>query len=164
MGTWAKRDEAGARAAAGDVVGRAAAWLDVPEVEVFARAHVWWFGRRASGEALERAFVAYMFGGRVPPWVRHYAREVLCGRALEAAPVGLDGQRPPAPPRHGRAVVGLTAALFAVLYIMLLGTTYDPQTSAPRSAHALACAPGGPGLDWFMRVGHAIAGREPPAC
>ncbi len=53
------------------------AGFEVREFDLFALAHRWWFGRRLDRQALERVFAAYMFAGAVPPWARHYAREIL---------------------------------------------------------------------------------------
>lgn len=55
----------------------AAAMLDIGEHELFAHAYKHWHGRKASDAELERAFLAYMFLGRVPHWVRGYCRQIL---------------------------------------------------------------------------------------
>ncbi len=54
----------------------AAAMLDVTEYEVFQLAWWRWHGQRSDPEAIEPHFVAYMFRGVVPPWVRYFSRSV----------------------------------------------------------------------------------------
>lgn len=147
----------------------AAARLDVREVDIFVLAHRWWFGAEPLPRALERTFAAYMFGGRLPPWVRHYARTVLAAERID----GTEGRRLcldelPAQrtaPRHGRAIVAGTCAVFLVFFAAILSTTYDPQTSAPMaSAQPLSCAGGGPGLRVLEEFAYGFAGRARPDC
>ncbi len=91
-------------------VREAAAALEVKEFDLFALAHRWWFGRGADAQVLERVFAAYMFAGAVPPWARHYAREIL--RELRSAAPDLTRlglQRPrataaPSPAYPGRGL------------------------------------------------------------
>ncbi|MFQ5775757.1 MAG: hypothetical protein ACE5GS_14645 [Kiloniellaceae bacterium] len=169
MRAWPKFEERAEPTADTGLIGQAAALLDVPEVELFALAYRWWFGRPPSGAVLERAFVAYMFDARVPAWARHYAREVLRVDAPggpAGARLGLDRLHRPAPPRHGPRVVAVTAAAFAVLFLMLLDTSYDARTSAPapRQERAMSCAGGGPGLQFLERAAYFFSGREWPPC
>ncbi len=147
----------------------AAALLEVKEFDLFALAHRWWFGRRMNPDRLERVFAAYMFGGAVPPWVRHYAREILreCrSGSPDLARFGLARPRPEAPPRHGRLIVAATLAVFFVLYILILQTVAEPDrwTTALRGEAALSCQGGGPGLKFIESLAHGIAGRAPPSC
>lgn len=150
------------------VVAEASARLDLSEFDLFGQAYRWWFGRAPAAELLERVFAAYMFRGDVPPWVRHYAREVL--RAEPADPkaarrLGLDRlPGPPPAPRHGKAVVAVTFAAFLLLFTVILNTTYDPGTSAPIPARPLSCAGGGPGLVFLENFAYGFAGRERPPC
>ncbi len=151
----------------------AAAALDIREFDLFALAHGWRFGGRAEIAALERIFAAYMFGGTVPVWVRQYARQVLNPSRLRppnSPRHGRAGPRPGAPaPRNGRLIVGLTCAVFGLIYLGLLESVANWPASAtgepgPRNAAALPCQGGGPGLAFFEGLAHALSGREPPAC
>ncbi len=133
----------------------AAAVLEVKEFDLFALAHRWWFGRSAEARVLERVFAAYMFAGAVPPWARHYAREIL--RELRsAAPdlmrLGLQRTRATArPPRQARHILAAACVVFAMLYALVLETAADPErwATAPRAAglrlthYAASAAPGG---------------------
>ncbi len=56
---------------------RAAERLRVDDFELFRLAHRQWFGDDPGTKALERVFVAYLFRGEVPMWVRHFSRGVL---------------------------------------------------------------------------------------
>lgn len=140
----------------------AAAALRVREYDLFRLAWRRWWGRDPDDKALERFFVTYMFRHVVPPWARHFCREVLArekeGR-LDPADFGVDpAARRESPPRFGKAYVAAVLAVALVLYPALLSTTYEPETPAP-----LACE-AGPGLKVFAGLAHALAGREPPGC
>lgn len=60
-----------------DNVLAASAVLDISEVQLFREAYRKWFGAHIGEHTLDRHFVAYMFAGVVPHWVRDYARQVL---------------------------------------------------------------------------------------
>lgn len=151
-------------------VPEAAAALDIKEFDLFALAHRWWFGRPLDRQALERVFAAYMFAGAVPPWARHYAREVL--RELgSAAPdltrLGLRRPRAAAqPPRQARHILAAACVVFAMLYALVPAAVSDSEgwTTSPRAAVALSCQGGGPGLKFFEDLAYAFSGRTPPAC
>jgi hypothetical protein len=128
-------------------VGAAAGRLEVGEFELFRLAHRRWHGREAEGDALERAFSAYLRGRGTPFWVRHYAREVL-----RAGPGD-------APPRHGRAILAAACAAFLLLSGLLLGTAPVPAEPKP-----LSCAGGGPGLVLLENFAYGFAGRARPPC
>lgn len=51
--------------------------LQVHEFRLFEIAHRRWFGCEADVKALERVFVAWLYGARAPAWVRHTVRLVL---------------------------------------------------------------------------------------
>ncbi|MCH8002537.1 MAG: hypothetical protein IIA34_12870 [Proteobacteria bacterium] len=148
----------------------AAAALEVKEFDLFALAHRWWFGRGADARALERVFAAYMFAGAVPPWARHYAREIL--RELRSAAPDLTRlglERPRAqgrPPRQARHILAAALVVFAMLYALVPATVSDPEgwATAPRGEAALSCQGGGPGLKFFEGLAYALSGRAPPAC
>ena len=53
------------------------ALLDTTEFQVFKLAREDWVGKRVDEAVVEPYFVAYMFKGVVPSWVRHYNRKVL---------------------------------------------------------------------------------------
>ena len=148
----------------------AAALLEVKEFDLFALAHRWWFGRRLDRQALKRVFAAYMFAGAVPPWARHYAREVL--RELGSATpdltrLGLERPRATArPPYQARHILAAACVVFAMLYALVLGTAADPErwATAPRGEAALSCQGGGPGLAFLESLAYALSGSAPPAC
>ncbi|MEE9210899.1 MAG: hypothetical protein V3U23_10660 [Kiloniellales bacterium] len=149
----------------GPILEAAAAAIEIKAFDLFALAHRWWFGRRLDRERLERVFAAYMFGGVVPPWARHYAREVLRELGSGAPDLTRFGfERPresPRPPRRGRRIVAATAVVFALLFALILGTVADPDRgpAAPRSELALSCQGGGPGLAFFESLAYALSGR-----
>jgi len=98
----------------------AAAVLDIAEVQLFREAYGIWFGRRVDEPTLDRHFVAYMFAGVVPHWVRDYARRVLseAGRhELDPVKFGvLPNLR--RRPRIGLGVLAAQLALFVVLVLV----------------------------------------------
>ena len=148
----------------------AAVLLEVKEFDLFALAHRWWFGRGADARVLERVFAAYMFAGAVPPWARHYAREILRELRSDAPDLARFGfvrpRRSPRPPRHGRLIVAATVVVFALLFALILETAADRErwAAAPRDEVALSCQGGGPGLAFFETLAYALSGRAPPAC
>lgn len=62
----------------------AAALLEVTEFEFFRIAHRRWFAAEIGDDGLERHYLPYMFKHRVPPWVRHLAREVIARAEADA--------------------------------------------------------------------------------
>ncbi len=155
-------------AAALDIAG-----FEVGEFDLFARAHRWWFGRSLDRQALERVFAAYMFAGAVPPWARHYAREVLRELGSAAPDLTRLGLRraSPRPPRQARHILAAACVVFAMLYALVPAAVADRQgwdpegrAPAPRAAVALSCQGGGPGLKFFEGLAYAFSGRAPPAC
>ncbi len=147
----------------------AAALLEVKEFDLFARAHRWWFGRRLDRERLERVFAAYMFRGVVPPWARHYAREILrelASAAPDLARLGFEWPRErPRPPPLGQRIVAAAVVVVALIIALMLGTGADPrrEPAAPRPEAALSCQGGSPGLAFFESLAYALSGRAPPA-
>lgn len=147
----------------------AAARLDVSECAVLDLAHRWWFGRAPSSETFERVISAYLRRGEVPPWARHFAREVLRAEAITedvAGRLGLARVSEAQAPRHGRLIVAATMAVFLVFFVLILNTPYHPETSAPEwpAQSRLSCGGGGPGLAFIEDLAFAISGREAPAC
>ncbi len=148
----------------------AAAAPEVKEFDFFELAHRWWFGRRLDRKALERVFAAYMFAGVVPPWARHYAREILrelASAAPDLARLGFERPREsPRPPPLGQRIVAAAVVVVALIIALMLGTGADPrrEPAAPRGELALSCQGGGPGLAFFESLADALLGREPPPC
>ena len=75
----------------GATVQDAAGQLDVSEFEIFRLAHRAWFGHDSDEKSLEHVFVAYMYYGKVPLWVRHLCRDVMeaCPPPAAMATAGL---------------------------------------------------------------------------
>ncbi|NIR32109.1 MAG: hypothetical protein GWN84_22960 [Gammaproteobacteria bacterium] len=61
--------------------------LGMSEFEVFSAAYRAWFHERAATASLERYFVAYLFNGRAPFWVRHFTRSTLLEEPASEGPV-----------------------------------------------------------------------------
>jgi hypothetical protein len=145
------------------VLGCAAA-LGVREFDLFRLADEWWHGRARPEKSLERAFVAYMFTGTAPSWVRQFCRVVLSDKAagrLEPGRFGVSPRQPrPPPTRVGRLYVAATACVFFVFYAMLLFHVSQPEPSAG----PLSCQGGGPGLAYFERLATQLGGRDLPKC
>ena len=59
----------------------AASDLDISEFQVFTNAYERWFGHSADEQQVERYYLGYMFRGKVPHWVREYARQVASSSA-----------------------------------------------------------------------------------
>jgi hypothetical protein len=59
------------------LVSRAALAKAVSEYELFQLAYRAWHGSEPEQPRLEKIFVAYLFTGRVPAWVRDYAQRSL---------------------------------------------------------------------------------------
>ncbi len=164
------RDESGA-ADGTRLVLDAANRLQIKEFDLFDLAHRWWFGRRAQPEALERVFVAYMFSRAVPPWVRHFAREILRELARECADLarfGLEAKpaENPAPAGAERLIMVATFAACTLLYVVLLGhyAVPDHGLGPPQGETAWSCTGGGPGLGFFESLAFALSGKDPPDC
>lgn len=152
----------------GDVLDAAAA-LGIREFDLFKQADRWWHGRDRPEKSLERIFVAYMFSGVAPAWVRQYCREVLAEQAAGrldparfGAPLGRSARnRTPGDVRY--LLAGLAAAL--ALYALLLVHVGRPGPTPDRTVARLSCEGGGPGLAAIETMAHwAGRGRPPPAC
>lgn len=111
------------RGADGPTVQDAAGQLDVSEFEIFRLAHRAWFGNDGNEKSLEYVFVAYMYYGKVPLWVRHLCRDVMdaCPSPAENAAAGY------APDLDGRQhVVAFAVAVTAAVFFMTIGTHNIP--------------------------------------
>jgi len=140
----------------------AAEILCVREIDLFRLAWHEWFGGVVDEDAVERAFAGYMFAKRVPPWVRAYVRTVF-DRAergkLQRIPHGVIRRRSKPPVVWPGAIyVGIVMIVALLFILMLTGTTYDPQTSAP-----MACETG-PGMRWLAQLIYRFSRLEPPDC
>ncbi len=145
----------------GDVI-KAAEALRISEYDFFRLAFRRWSGREPEDEALERAFVNYMFHQAVPTWVRHFSRDVLAREGagnLSLAEFGALKYRQRLPPaRHGGLYIGLMGAMMVLYCVSLLNISYDPQTSAPMPCY------GGPGFKIISEITHGVTGKQPPSC
>ncbi len=170
MAADATLDRPSAATAGTGPVPEAAAALDVGEFDLFALAHRWWFGRGLDRHALERVFAAYMFAGAVPPWARHYAREVLRELGSSAPDLLRLGLRRPrksaCPPRQARHILAAAGVVFVMLYALVPAAVSDPDgwATSPRAVTPLSCQGGGSGLKFFEDLAYAFSGRAPPAC
>lgn len=139
----------------------AANHLRISEFDLFRLAWERWTGEAADEERLEPIFAAYMFRHVVPPWARHFAREVMaCADAgtLERADFGADRMRRREPLPQSKAPVWVTAAIFGAFFMLILSTNYDPQTSAP-----IACETG-PGMRTISQIAYTLSGQPMPDC
>jgi hypothetical protein len=94
---WLDQDVASVR--------RAAGLLQIQEFAFFRLAYRHWHGRSAPDRDLEPLFISYLFRRRVPPWVRHLAREVQersANAALLPQDSGLEIASPPPAVVHRR--------------------------------------------------------------
>lgn len=139
----------------------AANHLRISEFDLFRLAWERWTGETADEERLEPIFAAYMFRHVVPPWTRHFAREVMaCADAgtLDRANFGADRVRRREPLPQSKAPVWVTAAIFGMFFMLIVSMKYDPQTSAP-----LACETG-PGMRTISQVAYTLSGQPMPDC
>lgn len=140
----------------------AAALLGVREYDLFGLAWRRWSGRAADERALERKFVAYMFHQRVPPWVRHFCRDVLARQAagtFDPRAFGVEGGvRRAHPLRLDLLYVAGTVAVALLIYVIVFRFGGEPP-----SPRALACD-GGAGLRFLVGLAHALATRQLPDC
>ena len=60
-----------------DVIAEASNRLDVGEFQVFQLGYESWYGRAPDSQMIELCFVGYLTDNRMPPWARHYAREII---------------------------------------------------------------------------------------
>lgn len=144
------------------VVVRAAEALGISEYDFFRLAFRRWSGREADSQALEQAFVAYMFHQTVPPWVRHLSRDVLehlDAGTLDPEFFGVAGFKRRYPlPRLGRFSWRLMAGVMVILFLMSLDTTYVRNPSVP-----IGC-PGATGSMFFDRLAQFFKGEPDRAC
>lgn len=167
MMTRQRRADRGARGEAARADSRAVIMastaLGLREYDFFRLAYRRWFGQLPHETVLERAFSRYMLAQAVPPWARHLSREVLDRRrhgTLRADDFGAERFRDrPTRPRHGPLTFGAVMVVWLVLFGAILGTRYDPGTSAPTPL--CATETGSPFYEAWARL---IAGQPPPRC
>jgi hypothetical protein len=144
------------------LVMEAAGLLHIREFDLFRLAWRRWSGNAPNEKALERYFVAYMFRQTLPPWVRHFCREVLAQEAaghLDPTAFGVQcAARREAPESIGHLFLGVTLAVLLLIYPVMAEMVGNSRTSA-----SLACG-AGPGMQVFVELAHALAGRPAPAC
>ncbi len=140
----------------------AAEALGIREYDFFRLALRRWSGRDPADKAVERAFVAYMFGHGVPAYVRHLTRQVLQLREsgiLDPGAFGIDAfERRQPLPRLGGFSWCLVAAAIGVVLLMSLDATYVRDRSIP-----LGC-PGATGSEFFDRLAGMFTGESGPTC
>ena len=144
-------------------IAEAAQALGLKEFDFFRLAYRRWFGRQPDEKQLETFFVAYMFGRVVPSWARHLGRQVVDQRrngTLDPESLGAGRYRDRVT-RHPKGPIYFAGvmAIWLVLFSMLLGTRYDPETSAPPPM----CT-GTTGAYAFEAWANLIAGRPAPPC
>lgn len=104
------------------VVQEATLLLRIPEFAFFRLAYQRYYGRFATDRELEPDFMGYLLSGRVPPWVRHLARDVHArhadGQTLPQV-YGIDPVLPPLPRRSTERRRGLCLALVYAACFML---------------------------------------------
>ena len=54
----------------------AANLLELPEFEIFRLSYAYWYGEKPTEDQVEKAYIPYMFGGKVPLFVRQFSRKV----------------------------------------------------------------------------------------
>lgn len=105
-----------------DDVGRvrhAAALLRIPEFAFFRLAHRRWYGDEVDDRTIEPFFMLYLFRRRVPPWVRHLAREVIGAErhgALRPETYGVVPVLPP-PPAESRTPAVVLGVFYAACFV-----------------------------------------------
>jgi hypothetical protein len=102
-----------------------AAMLDISEFEVFQMSFSDWHGHRAQPDSLESYFVAYMFQGTVPYWVRQFTRKVHKlaeqGRLASSGLAPRDDESPPySPDKSNRWYLLLLIPLVVILLLLSL--------------------------------------------
>ena len=111
-----------------DGVLEAAALLDTTEFNIFCLAYARWFGQRATERLIEPYFSAYMFKDIVPPWVRHFTRQII-RRANQGSlkPEDYGLRTPPISARMillGRFYATLLLLIVILLFLLTLGSEH----------------------------------------
>jgi hypothetical protein len=65
-----------------DGIGTASKILRVSEFRFFQLAYFQWYGHEISDKDIESVFSRYMMKNEIPPWVRHFTREILSRYSL----------------------------------------------------------------------------------
>jgi len=113
---------------------QAADALSLREFDLFRLAYSRWHGHDATEKYIETTFAAYMFQERVPPWVRHFCRDVLTRQSLNRLdPVELGAnryRRRDKVPRVGRLFLAIAGILMLIVYLSILNTSLGPDEKA----------------------------------
>jgi hypothetical protein len=64
------------------VIVAAANLLQIGEFQLLQLAYREWHGRDLPESRMDRLFASYMLGGKIPPWGRHYARNIIARAEL----------------------------------------------------------------------------------
>lgn len=100
---------------------RTAALLSIGEFEVFRLAWTHWYGREGDEATIEAHFLPYMFGDRVPHWVRSFTRKVLSSERegnLDPALLGVHQPRyDPREAHRGRFFLLVIAMTLVTLFL-----------------------------------------------
>ena len=107
-----------------DAIGLTASILATSETRLFELAYQEWYGQAPQQRELERVFLAYLFDGEVPCWVRGFTRQTLqlCDEAGMVLPVPQSGHNVTlvvSPSEMIFALMGLGAACLGWLVGML---------------------------------------------
>ena len=109
--------------------------LEKSEFEVFEMAYQAWYRETPDTTRLERIFVAYMFSGVAPFWVRQFTRSTA--RALGDAPLDDDTEVWAYVVRCSRAAASTIAVTFALAVRLFLPRMAFPDLDAePRALPA----------------------------
>jgi len=60
-----------------NLVAQASSRLDIGEFQVFQLSYVAWHGHDAEPAQMEAIFFKYLYEDEMPPWVRHYTRQII---------------------------------------------------------------------------------------
>ena len=138
---------------------KAAEALSLSEFDLFRFAHNRWVGHDASEKAIEASFTAYMFHEQVPPWVRHFCRDVLTRQSLnrlDAAELGADQYRKRNKvPKVSRLFLVIAAILMLIVYVSILTTPLGPDDKA---------CPNSTGNRFVEQWAYLIQGKPLPPC
>lgn len=98
----------------------AARLLRIPDFAFFRLAYRRWYGDEPDDRTIEPFFMLYLFRGRVPPWVRHLARDVVDRESqgeLRPETYGVVPVLPP-PPTGSRIPSLILGVFYAACFIV----------------------------------------------
>lgn len=103
----------------------ASAALEVTEFRLFEMAWRDWFGKSPQQAHMERCFADYMFGYRVPYWVRSFSRRILdlqAGGTLDPRSFGVWRRLPST---RMRLVAKIYCAALILLFVVLTASALN---------------------------------------